>query len=171
MLNKILDPKCFCSFINIRWNKLWNMFPNSKEFKSNNIIKVLQRNLWRYLPIKVPISCKPASLLKNEFIYRYFSRFLINFYSHIQRISSGTLLAYRAVLSSRGYNQLPLCLNTAWKVSKYGVFSGPYFPTFEPYSVQMQKNTDQMKLRIWNISRSETHHQQISVLKNKPCYL
>ena len=23
-------------------------------------------------------------------------------------------------------------LNTAWKVSKYGVFSGPYFPVFSP---------------------------------------
>ena len=48
----------------------------------------------------------------------------------------------------------------AWKVSKYGVFSGPYFPVFglnteiyrteygdllrkSPYSVQIQKMTDQ----------------------------
>ena len=31
---------------------------------------------------------------------------------------------------------------TAWKVSKYGVFSGPY-------SVRMRENTDQEKLRIW----------------------
>ena len=23
-------------------------------------------------------------------------------------------------------------MNTAWKVSKYGVFSGPYFPVFSP---------------------------------------
>ena len=33
---------------------------------------------------------------------------------------------------------------TAWKVSKYGVFS-------RPYSVQMRKNTDQKKLRIWTL--------------------
>ena len=32
-------------------------------------------------------------------------------------------------------------MNTAWKVSKYGVFSGPY-------SVLMRENKDQKKLRI-----------------------
>ena len=43
--------------------------------------------------------------------------------------------------------------NTAWKVSKYGVFSGPYFLVFglntEIYGVNLfrtQKNTDQKKL-------------------------
>ena len=52
---------------------------------------------------------------------------------------------------------------TAWKVSKYGVFSGPYFPAFglntefflvriSPYSVQMWENTDQKKLGIWALS-------------------
>ena len=49
---------------------------------------------------------------------------------------------------------------TVWKVSRYGVFSGPYFPVFEknteiyllrksPYSVRIQENKDQKKLRIW----------------------
>ena len=33
---------------------------------------------------------------------------------------------------------------TAWKMSKYGVFSGPY-------SVRMWENTDQKKLRIWTL--------------------
>ena len=50
-----------------------------------------------------------------------------------------------------------LVVDTAWKLSKYGDFSGPYFPAFElnterrsisPYSVQMQENMDQKKLRI-----------------------
>ena len=38
----------------------------------------------------------------------------------------------------------------AWKVSKYGVFSGPYFPLSDwiRYSVRMQENTDEKKLRI-----------------------
>ena len=43
--------------------------------------------------------------------------------------------------------------NTAWKVSKYGVFSGPHFLVFglntEIYGVNLfrtQKNTDQKKL-------------------------
>ena len=35
-------------------------------------------------------------------------------------------------------------LPTAWKVSKYGVFSGSYFPVFG-------LNTDQKKLRIWTL--------------------
>ena len=51
--------------------------------------------------------------------------------------------------------------HTAWKVSKYGVFSGRYFPAFglnterygirniSPYSVRMREDTDQKKLRIW----------------------
>ena len=34
--------------------------------------------------------------------------------------------------------------DTTWKVSKYGVFSGPY-------SVRMRENTDQKKLRIWTL--------------------
>ena len=33
---------------------------------------------------------------------------------------------------------------TAWKASKYGVFSGLY-------SVRMRENTDQKKLRIWTL--------------------
>ena len=33
---------------------------------------------------------------------------------------------------------------TVWNVSKYGVFSGPYFPAFG-------LNTDQKKLRIWTL--------------------
>ena len=35
--------------------------------------------------------------------------------------------------------------NTAWKVTKYRVFSCPYFPIFSPNTW----NTDQKKLRIW----------------------
>ena len=39
---------------------------------------------------------------------------------------------------------------TAWKVSKYGIFHGSCFPTFGEslYSVRMQENTNQKKLRI-----------------------
>ena len=55
-------------------------------------------------------------------------------------------------------------LNTAWKVSKYGVFSGPYFPhsdwirrdtDYSPYSIRMRENTDQKKLCSWTFSPSE----------------
>ena len=44
------------------------------------------------------------------------------------------------------------------KVSKCGVFSGPYFPEFglnteryEVSSIRMRENTDQKKLRIWTL--------------------
>ena len=41
-------------------------------------------------------------------------------------------------------------------MSKYGLFSGPYFPVFglnsiSPYSIRMQQKTDQKKLRIWTL--------------------
>ena len=45
-------------------------------------------------------------------------------------------------------------INTAWKVSKYGVFPGQYVL----YSDWIQENTDQKKLRIWHFSRSKTSH-------------
>ena len=50
--------------------------------------------------------------------------------------------------------------DTAWKVSKYGVFSGPYFPVFglntERYGVSLHiqsewENMDQKILRIWTL--------------------
>ena len=50
---------------------------------------------------------------------------------------------------------------TTWKVSKYGVFSGPHFPVFGlntgiygvnlRFSVRIQENTDQTKHRIWTL--------------------
>ena len=36
-------------------------------------------------------------------------------------------------------------------MSKYGVFSGPYFPVFGLNSVRIQENTDQKNLRIWTL--------------------
>ena len=41
--------------------------------------------------------------------------------------------------------------DTAWKVLRYGVFSGPYIRTQSrsPHSVPLQENTDQKKLLIW----------------------
>ena len=39
---------------------------------------------------------------------------------------------------------------TAWKVSKYGVFSGPCFPVFW-LNTGIQEKKDQKKLRIWTL--------------------
>ena len=38
-------------------------------------------------------------------------------------------------------------VSTAWKVSKYGVFSGPYFPVFSP-NVEKYRSE---KLCIWTL--------------------
>ena len=35
-------------------------------------------------------------------------------------------------LSKCPCDMIPIFVTTAWKVSKYGVISGPYFPVFEP---------------------------------------
>ena len=57
-------------------------------------------------------------------------------------------------------------VNIAWKVSKYGVFSGPYFPAFrvitERYGVSLRIQSECGKIRtrknsvFGNFSRSET---------------
>ena len=55
-------------------------------------------------------------------------------------------------------------IDTAGKVSKYGVFPGPYFPAFglilrtSPYLVRMRENTDQKNLLIWTLfAQCENH--------------
>ena len=66
------------------------------------------------------------------------------------------------VLDIFRYSFLEGC--TAWKVSKYGVFLSVFsciqieygdLLRKSPYSVQRQENTDQKKLRIWTLSRSD----------------
>ena len=43
-------------------------------------------------------------------------------------------------------------ITTAWKVSKYGVFSGPYFPVFglktDIYGVNLRIQSEYSKIRI-----------------------
>ena len=69
-----------------------------------------------------------------------------------------------------------LDLITAWKVSKYGVVSSPYFPVFglnyedllrkPPYSIRIQENMDQKWLRIWTLFTQcyvYFHHQNCHV--------
>ena len=57
--------------------------------------------------------------------------------------------------SARLWNEMNLVSFTVWNVSKYGVFSVPYFPAFGlnteirsifPYSVRMRENTEQKKV-------------------------
>ena len=55
---------------------------------------------------------------------------------------------------------------TAWKVSWYGVISGPYFPVFGLNSIRTQENTDQKKLRIWTLfTQCIIYNQSIDLYK------
>ena len=63
---------------------------------------------------------------------------------------------------------------TAWKVSKYGVFSGRYVPVFglntEMYGVnRIQENTNQKKLRIWTLFTQCDYTDYQGHLKN--CFI
>ena len=64
-----------------------------------------------------------------------------------------------------------LQFTTEWKMSKYGVFSGPYFTVFwlntdiyEVNSIRIRENTDQKKLRISSLFAQCTRWYYASVL-------
>ena len=61
-------------------------------------------------------------------------------------------------------------------MSKFGVFSGPFCPVIRteygdlrskfPYSVRMQENADQKKLRIWTLFTQRTFcYQDIQIIE------
>ena len=70
--------------------------------------------------------------------------------------------------------------NTTWKCPNKEFFSGPYFPVFSPntvYSVRIQEDTDQKKLRIgtfthckhskmWKYFHGLTSNARVNVLQN-----
>ena len=64
-------------------------------------------------------------------------------------------------------------------MSKDGVFSGPYFPVFglnteiykSPYSVRIQENKDQKKLRFGHFSRSDPFMSKMIIPKKIPLSL
>ena len=65
-----------------------------------------------------------------------------------------------------------------WKVSKYGVFSGPYFPVFglnaerkSPYSGRILENTDQKKLRIWTFFTQCLRHETVHIISHYSFHL
>ena len=58
---------------------------------------------------------------------------------------------------------LLLMITTAWKVSKYGVFSGPYFPAF---GLNTGKNRPK-KTRIWTLFSDRRKHDYKSNRENK----
>ena len=74
-----------------------------------------------------------------------------------------------------------LTLNTGWKVSQYGVFSGPYFPVFgltmEIYSINLRARSEYRKIRtrknsvFGHFSRSETKRLTLGnlIVMRKTC--
>ena len=75
-----------------------------------------------------------------------FSRYLCDFLSKkaADLKSFGCTFTENDVLVKTLKNYILARLITVGKVSKYGVFSGPYFPSFG-------QNTDQRKRRIWTL--------------------
>ena len=76
----------------------------------------------------------------GNFVQNSYSKILVKFFPHV---------------FSQWWSST---LNTAWKVPKYGVFSGPYFPALlrispysvriSPYSVQMRGNDFQIQFYL-----------------------
>ena len=72
-----------------------------------------------------------------------------------------------------------LIISTSWKVSKYRVFPGPYFFCIcnkyrdllrnSPYSVQIQENADQKKLRFRRFSCSGAHGNILWASRSQKC--
>ena len=49
-------------------------------------------------------------------------------------------------------------------MSKYGVFSGPYFPGFGLYSVRLRENVHQKNLRIWKLLKECEWMNELMIL-------
>ena len=52
----------------------------------------------------------------------------------------------------------------AWKVSKNGVISGPYFPVFGVNTEKIQENTDRKQLRIWTLFKHSGHQKPLGYI-------
>ena len=101
--------------------------------------------------VKKRVSVRLSTLLYNRLIFFKLTCLKIIHYirdEFIQGICHFLFIRYSQIIV------------TAWKVSKYGVFSGPYFPVFglnteiygkSSYSFRIQENTAQKKLRIWTL--------------------
>ena len=70
-------------------------------------------------------------------------------------------------------------ISSVWKVSKYEVFPGSYFPVYEvnilrksPYSVWTWESTGQEKLRIWTLFTQRRHQRfKFTTRKNWSKYI
>ena len=74
-----------------------------------------------YVDPMVLILFRPSSLIKT---------WALSLWQTLQlTLSTGTTTNFYVTISTL---QLLFCPSTGWKVSKYGVFSGPYFSFFSP---------------------------------------
>ena len=76
--------------------------------------------------------------------------------SCLRKLAKLWLLYYRELFMMNGFRKLLTFPNNAWKVSKYRVFSNPYFPAFalntEIYSVNLRNQSEYRKIRTRNNS-------------------
>ena len=104
----------------------------------NNLSFLARHDVWyvRTSHIRHPVFLSDLlTLLRHSSFYMHsLVNFFISFGSHAQSIQN-----------------VPLCRVTAWKMSKYGVFSVPHFPAFGLNTERYGVYTDQKELRIWSL--------------------
>ena len=62
--------------------------------------------------------------------------------------------------------------HTTWKVSKYGVFSGPYFPTFSQFRIHTVFSQFRLHTQSGNCFKFSLYDQEIqNTLANYKCKL
>ena len=68
-----------------------------------------------------------------------------------------------SLILTHKYNELLILSGTAWKVSKYGVISGPYFPVFGLNTGKYRPEITPYLDTFHAVWRSESHTKKIKV--------
>ena len=112
------------------------------------------------------ISCRSSSIIccallvdRNKYLewknLKFLEKIKQYYWEHLFISRDSGYIYYIIILGPGNSHQFATPkINNAWILSKYGVFSSPYFPAYgdllrkSPYSVRMRENTYQKKLRI-----------------------
>ena len=127
---------------------MWNLY-NSKKHK-HVLSLILLRN--------TPFSIIFFSILAHE--YNEYKRLLGDVVTITQRCSLITGALQPFIMIRKCTNVLNI--NAAWKVTKYRVISGPYFPVFglitEIYSVNLRIQSQCRKIQTRKTPNTATFH-------------
>ena len=118
-------PCTWYHFINNRNTRMFLVFFNSLLKKSIRNIRNIAEVLLVYFDSKIGNYINKENI-NNNCYFVFISNLTDHFFSVIWSLDL-TLIVKRWIYSAQKFS---IVFNTAWKVSKYGVFSGPYFPPF-----------------------------------------